>query len=244
MKAVKVVGWVMIWSGGLILAFLGYQLFVTNIRTATEQTAASQELTDYFSDRRVSLVESGEVVPPALAVDPLDPPTNPITAPSGEPVLYQELAEDIAGAPVALILIESAEVDHIVVEGVDRGSLRRGPGHMPWTPLPGQPGNAVISGHRTTHGAPFFNLDAVSIGDEIVVETIIGRHVYEVRSVQVVAPTAVEVTYWRPGAWLTLTTCHPRLSARERLVVQAELVSGPNFDFAQTIIQPIEDAAA
>ena len=115
---------------------------------------------------------------------------------------------------------------------------------MPWTPLPGQPGNAVISGHRTTYGAPFYDLDAVSIGDEIVVETVIGTHVYEVRSVQVVAPTAVEVTYWRPGAWLTLTTCHPRLSARERLVVQAELVAGPNFEFAQTITQDIEDAAA
>ena len=56
------------------------------------------------------------------------------------------------------------------------------------------------SSRGTTYGAPFYDLDAVSIGDEIVVETVIGTHVYEVRSVQVVAPTAVEVTYWRPGA--------------------------------------------
>lgn len=245
MKAVRAVGWVMIWSGGLILAFLGYQLFVTNLRTASEQSSATEELTDYFSEERESLLASGSVVPPSLALDPADPaPALPSTEPVGEPVLYQEVAEDVAGVPVARIVIEAADVDHVVVEGVDRSSLRRGPGHMPWTPLPGQPGNAVISGHRTTYGAPFYDLDAVDIGDEIIVETVIGRHVYEVRSVVIVEPTAVEVTYWRPGAWLTLTTCHPRLSARERLVVQAELVSGPNYEFAQTITEPIEDAAA
>lgn len=242
MKAVRAVGWAMIWSGCLILAFLGYQLFVTNLRTAAEQSSATEELASYLRVQRTSLVESGEAVPPALVADAGDPGSG--DDPDAIPTHYVEVAADEAGVPVAKIVIASAEVDHVVVEGVDRTSLRRGPGHMPWTPLPGQPGNAVISGHRTTYGAPFYNLDAVGIGDEIVVETVIGRHVYEVRSVQVVEPTAVEVTYWRPGAWLTLTTCHPRLSARERLVVQAELVSGPNYDFAQTIIQPIEDAAA
>jgi len=244
MKAVRAVGWVMIWSGGLILAFLGYQLFVTNLRTASEQTAATEELTDYFSERRDSLIASGDDVPPAIVADPTDPLALPGSDPAGEPVFYEELGADVAGEPVAQIVIESAAVDHVVVEGVDRTSLRRGPGHMPWTPLPGQPGNAVISGHRTTYGAPFHDLDAVEVGDEIVVETVIGRHVYEVRSVVIVDPTAVEVTHWRPGAWLTLTTCHPRFSARERLVVQAELVSGPNYEFAQTITEPIEDAAA
>lgn len=243
MRAVRAIGWAMIWSGGLILAFLGYQLFVTNILTASEQTAASEALDGYFSAERETLVASGADVPPAISADPSDP-DQPDPGLQGEPVFYEELPEDVAGVPIAQLIIESADVDHVVVEGVDRSSLRRGPGHMPWTPLPGQPGNAVISGHRTTYGAPFYDLDAVELGDEIVVETVIGRHVYEVRTIVIVEPSAVEVTHWRPGAWLTLTTCHPRLSARQRLVVQAELVSGPNFAFAQTIIQPFEDAAA
>lgn len=238
MKAVRTVGWVMIWSGTLILAFLGYQLFVTNLRTASEQNTASAQLGDYFADERASLVASGSVVPPAIDPGPVEPPEV-----ADDPILYEEFATDETGAAVARIVIEAANVDHVVVAGVDRQTLRKGPGHMPWTPVPGQPGNAVISGHRTTYGAPFHDLDSVEIGDEIVVETVIGRHVYEVRSVQVVEPTAVEVTYWRPGAWLTLTTCHPRFSARERLVVQAELVEGPNLEYAATITEPIEDAA-
>ncbi len=244
MKAVRVVGWVMIWSGGLILAFLGYQLFVTNLRTASEQATATEELSDYFAEGRESLAISGAALPPSLVADSVTPEVPTDTETDAEPVLYEEVAEPVAGVPVAQIFIETADVDHVVVEGVDRASLRKGPGHMPWTPLPGQPGNAVISGHRTTYGAPFYNLDAVQLGDEIVVETIIGRHVYEVRSVTVVEPTAVEVTDPLPGAWLTLTTCHPRLSARQRLVVAAELISGPNYEFAQSITEAIEESAA
>ena len=99
---------------------------------------------------------------------------------------------------------------------------------MPQTPLPGQPGNAVISGHRTTYGAPFHNLDVLEPGDRIEVETALGLHVYEVRESFVVRPTDIWVTDPKPGAWLTLTTCHPKFSARERLIISAELVEGPN----------------
>jgi sortase A len=115
---------------------------------------------------------------------------------------------------------------------------------MPWTPVPGQPGNAVISGHRTTYGRPFYDLDQLVLGDRIEVETAIGISVYEVKVIEIVLPTDVYVTEPLPGAWLTLTTCHPRFSAAERLVVQAELVAGPNFDFVETLqAEPREEAA-
>jgi sortase A len=106
---------------------------------------------------------------------------------------------------------------------------------MPATPLPGQPGNSVISGHRTTYGAPFHELDTLVSGDRIEVETAIGLHVYEVRSIDIVRPTDVWVTEPRTGAWLTLTTCHPKFSARERLIVFAELVEGPNLDAVRVL---------
>jgi sortase A len=104
---------------------------------------------------------------------------------------------------------------------------------MPKTPLPGQPGNAVISGHRTTYGRPFFDFDLLEQGDRIQVSSSSGTHVYEVREVAIVAPTDVWVIDPRPGGWLTLTTCHPKFSARQRLVVWAEMVEGPNLDYVR-----------
>ena len=90
------------------------------------------------------------------------------------------------------------------------------------------PGNAVISGHRTTYGAPFFHLDRVEPGDLVAVQTATGEHVYQVVETRVVEPTDVWVTQQWDGSWLTLTTCHPRFASSERLVVFAHLVAGPN----------------
>ena len=126
------------------------------------------------------------------------------------------------------------------MEGVRRRDLKKGPGHLTGSPLPGQPGNSVISGHRTTYGAPFGDLDELVAGDRIEVETALGLHIYEVREAPaqcrnedglcVVRPTDLWVTEPREGAWLTLTTCHPRFSARRRLIVFAQLVDGPNAE--------------
>jgi sortase A len=104
---------------------------------------------------------------------------------------------------------------------------------MPWTPLPGQPGNAVVSGHRTTYGAPFNRVDELDVGDKIVVISAVGRHEYKVRETLVVEPTDIWVTDPRSGGWLTLTTCHPEFSAQERYIVHAEMVKGPNLRYIQ-----------
>ena len=106
---------------------------------------------------------------------------------------------------------------------------------MPGTPIPGQPGNSVISGHRTTYGRPFFDFDLLDPGDRITVETAIGTHTYEVRERFLVAPDEVWVTDDRAGGWLTLTTCHPKFSARERLIITAELVEGPNLAYIEDL---------
>jgi sortase A len=126
-------------------------------------------------------------------------------------------------------------LDAVVFEGVTRETLTQGPGHMPNTPLPGQPGNAVISGHRTTYGRPFFDFDLLQPGDRIEVETSIGTHVYVVRENLIVAPTDVWVTDDKAGGWLTLTTCNPKFSARERLIISAEMVEGPNLAYIKDL---------
>ena len=134
------------------------------------------------------------------------------------------------GEPLGRIVIPQAEVDWVVVQGVSVDNLKQGPGHMPDTAVPGQLGNAVISGHRTTYGAPFFNIERLVPGDRFTVETLIGTHTYEVVESRIVAPTDVWVTGQWEGAWLTLTTCNPRYSSAERLIVFSKLVDGPNAE--------------
>ena len=83
-----------------------------------------------------------------------------------------------SGEAVAIIRIPKIGVDQAVVEGVSLASLRKGPGHYPSTPLPGEAGNAAIAGHRTTYGAPFNRLDELVAGDEIQVTTVRGSYTY------------------------------------------------------------------
>jgi sortase A len=138
--------------------------------------------------------------------------------------------EGAAFAVIRIPKIEALEDGWAVVEGVGLRDLKNGAGHMPKTPLPGAPGNAVISGHRTTYGAPFHDVDVLVWGDIIEVDTALGTHTYEVRELKIVKPTDVWVTEPRDGSWLTLTTCHPKFSSRQRLIVFAELVDGPNYE--------------
>ena len=80
--------------------------------------------------------------------------TNAVTA-QAEPISYIPEDSPELGTEIGRILIPAIELEKIVVEGVDPANLKKGPGHMPWTPMPGQAGNTVISGHRVTNGRPF-----------------------------------------------------------------------------------------
>ena len=131
------------------------------------------------------------------------------------------------GDPFARIIIEDINLEAIVVEGTGTAQLRQGPGHYVGTPLPGQPGNVALAGHRTTYGMPFHDIDRLEPGDEIILETIQGeRFTYEVTDTQIVLPTATEVIQDFGDSRLTLTSCHPKDSSRERIVVTAHLVTG------------------
>ena len=96
----------------------------------------------------------------------------------------------------------------IVVPGVTLNDLKNGTGHYPDTPLPGQLGNAAVAGHRTTYGAPFFDVDQLETGDEIITTLLNGdRFVYEVTFSEVVSATDYWVVTTRDPniAELTLT---------------------------------------
>jgi sortase A len=225
------IGWTLVWLGALTLGFVAHQLWITTFFAKQNQTELASELEEHFESVEITEIPYVPVVPPGEDPPPIEPSFS-----SGEPgtprVLQLEAPPDDGSAFAAIRIpsLPSLQDGWTVVEGVTLGDLRNGAGHMPWTPLPGQPGNSVISGHRTTYGQPFHDLDLVKTGDLIEVETALGVHVYAVREIHVVRPTDIWVTHPRAGAWLTLATCNPKFSARERLVIAAELVEGPNAE--------------
>jgi sortase A len=217
-RHVQILGWALIWSGVLIFGYLGWQLLGTDLVNARIQAEAETELDSFFETQRTNLPEVQEVEGVEEALLEYHP---------------EEVPEE--GTEFARLTIPRLGLDVVMFEGVTRDTLTQGPGHMPDTPLPGQPGNSVISGHRTTYGRPFFDFDLLAAGDRITVETSVGTHAYEVRETFLVAPEDVWVTDDRAGGWLTFTTCHPKFSARERLIVTAEMVDGPNWAYIEDL---------
>ncbi|HSJ45801.1 MAG TPA: sortase [Euzebyales bacterium] len=135
------------------------------------------------------------------------------------------------GDPVATMRWRNYEF--VVVEGVGSDQLAIGPGRYPSTALPGRPGNFAMAGHRVSYGAPFHDLDLLQPGDRIDVENRAGRlFVYRVVDFAVVNPDETWVISRDPlgtnRPMLTMTTCHPKLSDRQRLVVWAALDESRN----------------
>jgi sortase A len=193
------------WVAVLCLLLAGYQFWVTDLVAgwAQEQLRASVP---------ASTAESG---------------ARPRTPHTGLPV-----ADDPAGQGLLVVQIPRLTLDLVVLGGVGRDQLRRGPGLLPGTPAPGLPGNSVIAGHRTTWGAPFGRLDELRPGDRILAGPVEHPVAYTVvppdggettDGHRIVAPDDVSVARQEAGAHrLTLVTCHPRFSAARRLVVVAQ----------------------
>lgn len=228
----RVFGWGIVGVGALVFGFVLHQLFLTTWLADANQV----ELTE-AAEQRFATVAVTEVpyIPEPVEQPPVTEGVSAPTLPDTPPRIVSLQVEESPAESRAFAIIRAPSLQRLgegwtVVEGVGTAELKTGAGHMPNTPLPGMPGNAVISGHRTTYGAPFNKLDELVRGDIIEVETAVGIHTYIVRDSIVVAPYEIWVTDHRPGAWLTLTTCNPEFSARERLVVFAELEGGPNWE--------------
>lgn len=234
-RLLRIGGLAIMLAGAAAVAYVVNAVWISGARAdrAQEQLAADFEAAQQAVSTTTSttLMEDDPTIGTIAPTTTLDPAGDIV-----RPALYADLPSIIPEDPPAptealgRIVIPAAGVDWMLVEGVTPEALAYGPGHMPGTAMPGQPGNAVISGHRTTYGAPFYNIDAVQPGDTIEIETLIGVHTYEVVQTLIVAPTDVWVTRQVEGGWLTLTACHPRYSARERIIVFARLVAGPNFE--------------
>ncbi len=132
------------------------------------------------------------------------------------------------GTPVAVLEIPSVGLRKIVLEGTGAEQLKRGPGHVRSSFVPGQHGHAVVAGRRTTYGSPFRRLDLLRGGDEIITTTPYGRFVYRVRSVEHLEPRRAQDLKESDRGLLTLVTSNPPYKPTGALVVDAELVTDPS----------------
>ncbi|WP_243737633.1 class E sortase [Blastococcus xanthinilyticus] len=210
------VGELLVTAGLVLLLFVVYEVYVTDLLTERRQDQLSAELQEQWAD-----------------------------APAGAGLVQVEIGDAFGVLRIPRL---GGDYARVVLEGTTEGELSQGPGHYVGTAMPGEPGNVALAGHRVGKGSPFLELDALRPGDPIVVETVDTWFVYRVLGdpatgnleadpsgipgQRIVPPSDVSVIAPTPGAdpsggptgsYLTLTTCHPRFSARQRLIVHARL---------------------
>jgi sortase A len=224
-KVALVIGELLLTFGLIVFLFIFYELKVTDwINSGTQH-------------RLTNTLQKEWNVPVPKAI----PSTKP--APKAAPLVIPPLnVVDHQGFAIIRIPRFSPDFARVVVEGVDEGDLQEGPGHYPGTQLPGQVGNMVISGHRTTYGKPFNQLNELVNGDVISIQVAKVLYTYKVMNKQIVQPTDTLVILPVPGQFgatatkrlLTLTTCNPEYSAAQRLIVTAEMTTPPTAVAAGT----------
>ncbi len=202
---VRRIGNTLIVVGLLLLYFVAYEVFGTSLETRRHQSALRTEFADILDDPRT--IPTGPPTPSPL---PAQPVTRRVPA-------------------IAQLVIPKIGVDAIVVEGVELANLVWGPGRYPDSAGIGSAGSTAIAGHRTGWGSPFYNLDQLGSGDEILLRTARATHHYRVtRGNVVVGPDAYWVVNGDPESKapskLALTTCTPRFTSKDRLIVWADLV--------------------
>ena len=195
------------------------QMFLSN----AQQDNAQAYLEQIYLGEEIKEVNRPEILTNPLRLFQND---NPVFETLQDFIVIDQSAkiEEFQPTIFGLLEIPDINISQFVVSGTDELSLKFGPGHYIETKLPGSGGNVGIAGHRTTYGAPFSRLDQVDIGDEIYLTVGLNKYHYIVDDIEVVdANTGDYVLFNRGDDRLTLTTCHPRYSARERLVVSGIL---------------------
>lgn len=221
------IGQTLITVGLVLLLFVVYEVWVTNIFADRKQAKVQAQLQEQW--------DRGE--------DPLDGKTK-LDLPAGTQVTLP-IGEGFANLYIPRLGKDFAKT---IVEGVGDSQLEEGPGHYPGSAIPGQLGNFSIAGHRVGKGEPFLNLDQLKAGDPLVVETadtwfiytvlgddasgdptakdatgLAGRQIVAPSAVDVIAPDPVHPGQTATRKLITLTTCHPKYSANQRMILHGEL---------------------
>ncbi|WP_225755746.1 class E sortase [Actinotalea sp. Marseille-Q4924] len=231
-RVVGVVGELLITLGALLALFVVWQLFWTDVVAERAQDQVVQEL---GWARTADDAPGGGGQEPAPAVPAAPAPEE---APAETPERRDAapvLAEQPHATTFATLAVPRWGPDYVqpISEGVTRRDVLDvlGIGHYPGTAMPGEVGNFAVAAHRVTYGKPFNRVAELQVGDPLVVQTQDAWYVYRVSSTQIVLPQEVDVIAPVPDqpdaeptqAMITLTTCHPMFSARERFIVHGEL---------------------
>ncbi|MFV0459937.1 MAG: class E sortase [Actinomycetales bacterium] len=206
-RVLSALGELLITLGVLLMLFVGWQLWWTDVVSERAQADTADDLRSTWS---------GSTPAPADEVPVDQAPT--------------------VGDAFALIHIPRFGSDfdpRPVVEGTTTKVLRDGVGHYRGTAMPGGLGNVALAGHRVTYGRPFFQIEELQDHDPVILETEAGWYTYRVTSHEIVSPRDVAVIDPVPRqpqaqptrSILTLTACHPRYSARQRYIVHADFES-------------------
>ncbi|TFV45412.1 class E sortase [Blastococcus sp. TF02A_35] len=230
--------------GLVALLFVAYQVWFTDVLAAREQDRLTEQVREQWADAPTVTAPEGRSPAPSGPPAAAGPPAAGDPAPRPAPVDVE------VGEPFAVLHVPRLGDDYarVVVEGTSQAELAQGPGHYPGTALPGEQGNLALAGHRVGRGSPFLDLDRLRPGDALVVETagdwfvyrvlgspaedsfagdpsgIPGRRIVRPDELSVISPTpGGPADAPASGAYLTLTTCHPKYSAQQRLVIHARL---------------------
>jgi LPXTG-site transpeptidase (sortase) family protein len=218
LKVVTVLSSLLLLSGILTFGYIYNEMYLSN----SKQESSQMKLASIHSDQ--SNEEFSEIIfKEESNLINLENVFNDIPVfESVQDIIYASDSEtnDFQPEVFGYLEISSINLKQYVVSGTSESLLELGPGHYANTPLPGMGGNVGIAGHRTTYGAPFSELDQLQIGDELILTVDSNKYHYSVDEVTVVEAVGGEyVLYNRGDDRLTLTTCHPRYSAKQRLVV-------------------------
>jgi sortase A len=149
------------------------------------------------------------------------------TAPVADPGPIPIPDDNYADEPIRLIgtiTVPRIALVHKLYDGVTLNNIDLGPSHWPGTAMPGQPGHAVVAGHRVTHDHPFLDIDKLRPGD-LVIFDVGGTHAtYRMTGSEVVSPDAVRIADQTPNPTATLYACHPPHSKAYRYVVHLALL--------------------
>jgi sortase A len=226
----------MIIGGVLLLAYpiatWGYTWYEQrSLRQQLEQggtqltiSQAALEVADFTPATAPAVVTGSDPATPSPSADPAEAERlAQVAAFTAAADAFETQVGWKTGTPLGRVVIPSIGVDVVMVEGTGKGDLREGPGHWPETPFPGQGGNFVVSGHRTTYGAPFRKLNSVKQGDEIFLVLPYGVARYVVSRLVIVDPRDVKSVAQVGKEQVSLAACHPIYSAKQRIVVQGDL---------------------
>lgn len=219
-----VIGELLITAGAVVLFFISWQLWISELIVGKEQQAQAQELNQEWNEE----IRETPVASPDPSETPDPEPTDDGPDASAAPPPVQAAPANAAKFASLIVPRWGADYYRTIAEGVgtadvlDRGRL----GHYPTTQMPGEVGNFAIAAHRMGHGGSLHYIDELQLGDHIYVETKAGWYEYAFRNLEYVRPTGIGVLDPVPQdsaavpaeRYITLTSCNPEHTSDERII--------------------------